>query len=607
MNYKSSYTSMIKILAILFVFGFPAVQAATLSLSPASQTINAGSNFTVNITLNTQSANVDGVDLRYVNFDPTDLQVEDADAIAAGIQITPGSLMPVTSVNSVDNVNGKILFLQTSSGGTTYNGQGVLATIKFRSIAAGASPVTFTFTAGNTTDTNVASDGTDVLTSATGGTYTLTDLVAPAVAITSPTSGQKVNDTITITATASDNIAVAGVQFRIDSTNIGAEDMSAPYSVAFITTTVSNATHTLYVVARDAAGNTNTSSVSIIVNNTDITPPVISQVAASSITTTSAIITWTTNELTDSQIDYGTTVSYGLSTPLDTNLVTSHSQQLTGLLLNKLYHYRVKSRDASSNIAMSTDYTFQTLDIDSVPPTVAITAPANASTVSGNITLSANANDNVAVAGVSFFIDSTSIGQEDTSAPYSLIFDTKTAANGTHRITAVARDTGNNNANASVIIIIANSYTFTAPTKIKISLEGASSFGTSGTLQIISPLSKTVIKELNIITNASGDYTLTLTGVPQNVDLKFVAAGYLARIVYGVDLNSTAAKNGIVFPVLLAGDLDGNNQVNSLDFSIMNTGWYSTSALADINKDGMVNTIDYSLLNTNWQKIGDSP
>src|SRR5262249_61826818 len=58
---------------------------------------------------------------------------------------------------------------------------------------------------------------------------------------------------------------------------LGAEDTTAPYSVSWNTTSVANGTYTLAAVARDAAGNTATSAVSVTVNNVaDTTPPTVS-------------------------------------------------------------------------------------------------------------------------------------------------------------------------------------------------------------------------------------------------------------------------------------------------------------------------------------------
>jgi hypothetical protein len=90
----------------------------------------------------------------------------------------------------------------------------------------------------------------------------------------------------------------------------------------------------------------------------DGAPPAISVVNPTDITKTGATITWTTNEAATSQIEYGLTGEYGSTTTLDTNLVTSHSVELAGLKAGKTYHYRVISKDAANNQAVSGDNTF---------------------------------------------------------------------------------------------------------------------------------------------------------------------------------------------------------------------------------------------------------
>ncbi len=89
-------------------------------------------------------------------------------------------------------------------------------------------------------------------------------------------------------------------------------------------------------------------------------PPTISAVSASNVAVSSQIITWTTDTASDSQVEYGTTVSYGSSSVRDTVPVTSHSVALIGLSPATLYHYRVKSRDAAGSLATSADFTFTT-------------------------------------------------------------------------------------------------------------------------------------------------------------------------------------------------------------------------------------------------------
>jgi phosphodiesterase/alkaline phosphatase D-like protein len=129
-----------------------------------------------------------------------------------------------------------------------------------------------------------------------------------------------------------------------------------------LTGLLSSTHYNFRVLSRDAAGNLATSG-----NNTvttapapDTTPPVISGVTASNMSNTAGIITWATNESASSQVEYGTTTSYGSSTTLDSTLVSSHSSTLSSLTATTLYHYRVKSADAAGNLAVSGDNTFTT-------------------------------------------------------------------------------------------------------------------------------------------------------------------------------------------------------------------------------------------------------
>ncbi|MBI4051151.1 MAG: M6 family metalloprotease domain-containing protein [Elusimicrobia bacterium] len=99
------------------------------------------------------------------------------------------------------------------------------------------------------------------------------DVLPPSVIITNPTNGSTVSGTISVSANASDNIGVAGVQFKLDGVNLGSEDTTAPYSTSWNTTSASEGTHTLTAVARDGSLNSTTSSpISITVRN-DTTPP----------------------------------------------------------------------------------------------------------------------------------------------------------------------------------------------------------------------------------------------------------------------------------------------------------------------------------------------
>ncbi|MBX4204994.1 MAG: dockerin type I repeat-containing protein [Candidatus Doudnabacteria bacterium] len=52
----------------------------------------------------------------------------------------------------------------------------------------------------------------------------------------------------------------------------------------------------------------------------------------------------------------------------------------------------------------------------------------------------------------------------------------------------------------------------------------------------------------------------------------------------------------------LDGDINMDHIVNSLDYSILNSHWFSSDTQSDLNHDGLVNALDFSLLNNNWLK-----
>lgn len=92
------------------------------------------------------------------------------------------------------------------------------------------------------------------------GAYLLDlDDVSPEVSITAPGQDDVVSGTVVVSATASDNHRVAGVQFKVNGSPIGSEDTSEPYSINWNTTPLSPDNYTLTAVARDPAENLTTS------------------------------------------------------------------------------------------------------------------------------------------------------------------------------------------------------------------------------------------------------------------------------------------------------------------------------------------------------------
>ena len=100
-------------------------------------------------------------------------------------------------------------------------------------------------------------------------------------------------------------------------------------------------------------------------------------------------------------------------------------------------------------------YSYTLTGGDTTAPAVALTAPANGATISGTVALRADASDNVGVSNVRFEVDGASIGTDSTS-PYARQWDSTTAPNGAHTITAVARDAAGNEASDSRTVTVSN-------------------------------------------------------------------------------------------------------------------------------------------------------
>ena len=105
--------------------------------------------------------------------------------------------------------------------------------------------------------------------------------------------------------------------------------------------------------------------------------PVITAVNVSAVNTTSVSVTWTTNIIATSQVEYGTTAAYGTLSPLDTTLTTNHSVTLSGLPIGTTYSFRVRSQPTASanNTAISDGAGFRTgtnttLGSTTIQPTV---------------------------------------------------------------------------------------------------------------------------------------------------------------------------------------------------------------------------------------------
>lgn len=112
------------------------------------------------------------------------------------------------------------------------------------------------------------------------------------------------------------------------------------------------------------------------------------------------------------------------------------------------YTLTARAFDAAGNEATSAEVTVRVPDRDA--PTVQITAPAEGATVSGNVTVTAEASDNVGVDRVTLYVDGAELGTDQTS-PYTWTWNTSDFSNGAHSLTASAWDAAENEGQATAV------------------------------------------------------------------------------------------------------------------------------------------------------------
>jgi hypothetical protein len=179
----------------------------------------------------------------------------------------------------------------------------------------------------------------------------------------------------------------------------------------------------------DPGGATTTYCENTADTSAQIDPPPtvnISNVQATDLTTNSIKITWDTDIVASSRVDYGTTAAYGSSSPTNPSMVTHHAVNLTGLQTNTAYHFRVFSDAGSGMTATSDDETFLTADVatisagggipgstvttpngvptETVPPAITL-ATKLTGTYKTAPTFTGEASDNEAVAKVEYSVD----------------------------------------------------------------------------------------------------------------------------------------------------------------------------------------------------------
>ncbi len=424
---------------------------------------------------------------------------------------------------------------------------------------------------GSHTLTAVARDAAGNTTTSSAVTVTV-DNAAPTVAITSPANGAAVRGTIAVSANASDNVGVAGVQFQLDGANLGVEDTASPYSVSWSTTGTSDGSHTLTAVARDAAGNITTSSaVTVTVDNT---PPTVTidqaagqaDPASASPINFTAVFSEAVSGFAAADVAIGGTAG-GTKTVAVTGGPATYNVAVSGMttsgtvIASIVAGAAVDAAGNASTASTSTDNTVTFNAADTTPPTVSITSPASGAAVRGTITVSANASDNVGVAGVQFKLDGANLGAEDTASPYSVSWNTTTASEGSHTLTAVARDAAGNTTTSSAVTVTVDN----TPPTVTINQAAGQADPTS-----TSPINFTVVFSEAVSGFAAAD--VTISGTAGGTKTVVVSGG---PVTYNVAVSGMTGSGTVTASIVAGAAVDGAGNASTASTSTDNTVTFS--------------------------------
>ena len=349
----------------------------------------------------------------------------------------------------------------------------------------------YTWSAGATASGAQTVTSHDLATNTANGSFTLTpDSTAPATAFTAPGAGAMLDSNVhPITATATDigGAGVTSVLFEVSDGGpfapIGSADTTAPYSVGWDTSSVSDGPKTLRATATDNVGNTTVITRSVAVDKV-VGPPSTTLTASptdpDNDTTPQFAFTSTESPATfECNVDGGGWAS--CVTPFTVSPALTEGSRT----------FQVRATDAAGNTdATPAGYTWV---VDATAPTGSLTAPGAGAAVAGSsVTVSSNSADGLSGVEDALFEVSpaaagiwSTIELADTSAPYSVVWDTTAVGDGDYDLRVTTRDeAGNSFVSALRTVTVDNtapSLTVNADTTINIASPDPETIGATAT------------------------------------------------------------------------------------------------------------------------------
>ncbi|MGD2113858.1 MAG: Ig-like domain-containing protein, partial [Acidobacteriota bacterium] len=284
------------------------------------------------------------------------------------------------------------------------------------------------------------------------------DTDPPVAHAGTPGWNELLRGSVTLRGWATDASGVVLVQFLVDGSTVGIQDLwygrsvpgacdlhsylndpNCPYVGwlgTLVTTQLTDGPHTLTVTAWDGMMNYWKFDRPIRVDNTlpylNVTNPSQGAVVRDNQTIFVSSSDWGATGSGVARVEVrvnGTLLSTDTSAPYSYLWDTRNQGNEGTNTIN------VKSYDVAGNVTSVT----RTVTVDNTPPSATLTAPSNGAIVRSTVPLTASAWDNVGISSVRFWVDGQHLSGDATS-PYTASWDTTSVTEGTHSIYARAHD-----------------------------------------------------------------------------------------------------------------------------------------------------------------------
>jgi hypothetical protein len=384
------------------------------------------------------------------------------------------------------------------------------------------------------------------------------DPTPPSVSITTPTNGAQLGLSAQVSATASDNMRVVGVQFKLDADNFGNEVTVAEQGVFSTTGSLTGkaGNHILTAVARDGAGNTTTSAgvaVTVLLTGTITASPNPCVPPPGGYCNT--FVSWNStapdaavwvNDLTGIGFWYG--IGCGPSSGTPVQIPVSGSVRV-GLYANISCSVPYPPSDPPlAQVIVNPDTTL---------PDVNVTNPFNNAVVRGAPAVTGTTSDNTGVAGVQVKLDCpgpscVNVANEvlNPGNSFSVRWITSATTDGPHTLTAVARDwAGNTRTSSPVSLTVDN---------------------TPPTAWITSPTNGALVGGTITVIGAASD-NIGVSGVQLLLD-DAPLGGFIKRPPYSASWNTTSAPPGTQHTLKAQARDAGGNITTSAPVTVTVTG-----------------------------------